>query len=352
MSVDRMRAARLRGKEDLRVEEVPVPSVSAGEVLLRVKASAVCGTDIRMFKNGYRGVSPESPLILGHELSGVIERVGTAVRGYKEGTRVAVAPNMGCGVCDFCVSGNTQLCASYRAFGINIDGGFAEFVRIPEEAVRQGNLSEIPSGGDLVSVALAEPLSCVYNAFQRCAISLGDTVLVIGAGPIGVMHAKLALAGGAARVYMNDVNAERLALCAKLEPRVAPVESARLAERIRDETGGKGLDVVITANPSPEAQSLALELAAINGRVMFFGGLPEGKNRVALDTNFVHYKQIIITGTTRQSLSQFRRTLALIAAGLVKVDTLVTSTFPIERTKEAFEQVMQGRGLKNVVVFP
>jgi L-iditol 2-dehydrogenase len=347
-----MRAARLYGKEDLRVEDMPVPAVSAGEILLRVKAAAVCGTDIRMYRNGYRGVSAETPLVLGHELSGVIEKAGAGVRGYREGMRVAVAPNMGCGVCDFCVSGNTQLCAGFRAFGINIDGGFAEFVRVPEEAVRQGNLSEIPAGGDLVSVALAEPLSCVYNAFQRCAIALGDTVLVIGAGPIGLMHAKLARAGGAARVFMNDLNAERLALCAKLEPGIVPVESARLAERIREETGGRGMDVVITANPAPEAQSLALELAAINGRVMFFGGLPEGKNRVPLDTNLVHYKQIIITGTTRQSISQFRKTLALIASGLVNVKDLITGTFPVERTKEAFEQVMQGKGLKSAVVFP
>ena len=241
-------------------------------------------------------MGPTSPLVLGHEIAGVIEKVGPGVTGYREGMRVAVAPNMGCGVCDHCVSGNTQMCATFKAFGINIDGGFAELLRVPAEAVRQGNLTVMPDGVDFAAAALAEPLSCVYNAFVAAGIGPGDTVLVMGSGPIGLMHARLAKMGGAAKVFMTDINAERLAYCAGLEPAVIPVASEGLAERIREETGGRGLDVVITANPAPEAQVAALELAAINGRVMFFGGLPEGRNKVALDTNLVHYKQITIIG--------------------------------------------------------
>jgi L-iditol 2-dehydrogenase len=346
-----MRAARLHGKEDLRVESVAVPAVREGEVLLAVKASAVCGTDIRMFRNGHKNASAEHPLVLGHEIAGIVEKVGAGVSGYREGMRVAVAPNMGCGVCDMCVSGNTQLCPEFRAFGINIDGGFAERMLVPAAAVRQGNLSEMPPGVDFPAAAVVEPLSCVYNAFKRCAIGPGDTVLVMGSGPIGLMHARLAKMGGAAKVFMTDINPERLAYCASLDRAITPVKSAGLAERLRDETNGKGLDVVITANPAPEAQILALELAAINGRVMFFGGLPEGRNKVALDTNLVHYKQITITGTTRQSLAQYRATLSLIGAGLVSLEGIVTRTWPIEETRAAFEDVMKGNGLKQVVTF-
>jgi L-iditol 2-dehydrogenase len=225
-------------------------------------------------------------------------------------------------------------------------------MRVPAEAVRQGNLTEIPAGVDFSAAAMAEPLSCVYNAFERARIGPGDTVLVIGAGPIGLMHARLAKMGGAAKVFMNDINAERLAFCAGLEPAIIPVQSAGMAERVRDETGGRGLDVVITANPAPEAQVTALELAAINGRVMFFGGLPEGKNKVPLDTNLVHYKQITITGTTRQSLSQYRKTLALIGAGLVSIEGIVSGRHPLEATRAAFEEVIKGKGLKQVVTFP
>jgi L-iditol 2-dehydrogenase len=344
-----MRAAQLFGKEDLRVGDLPVPEIGSGEILLRVKAAAVCGTDIRMYRNGARGVGPDSPLVPGHEVSGVIERVGAGVAGYREGMRVAVAPNMGCGVCDMCVSGNTQLCPTYKAFGINIPGGFAQFMKIPEAAVRQGNLAEIPEGADFADAALVEPLSCVYNAFKRSAITAGDTVLVIGAGPIGLMHAKLALMGGAARVFMNDISQERLDLCVAAEPSIVAVSGGSLVERMKELTAGRGVDVCITAAPVPEIQIAALEVAAVNGRVMFFGGLPEGRSKVALDTNLVHYKQITISGTTRSSLSQYRQTLGLVASGAVKVKDLVTSVSPLAEVRASFDRVMQGKGLKNVL---
>jgi L-iditol 2-dehydrogenase len=347
-----MRAARLYGKEDLRVEEIPVPTIGPGEVLLRVKAAAVCGTDIRMYRNGARSASPENPLVLGHEVSGIVESTGAGVLGYGPGTPVAVAPNMGCGVCDQCVSGNTQMCPTFKAFGINIPGGFAPYMKIPAEAVRQGNLAHMPPGADFLSAALVEPLSCVYNAFQRTAIVPGDTVLIIGAGPIGLMHAKVALMAGAAAVFMNDLSAERLSLCQKAEPSIVTLPSAGLKERVAELTGGKGVSVCITAAPSAEAQVLSLEVVGVNGRVMFFGGLPEGKSRVALDTNLVHYKQITISGTSRQSLIQYRQTLALVAAGRLVVKDLVTLSSPLEGIRASFEQVMQGKGLKNVIEFP
>jgi L-iditol 2-dehydrogenase len=347
-----MRAARLYGKEDLRIEDVPLPAIGAGDILLRVKAAAICGTDIRMFRGGARGVTPQSPLILGHETSGIVDEVGEGVKGYAPGMRVAVAPNMGCGVCDECVSGNTQLCASYQAFGINIPGAFAEFMRVPREAVRQGNVALIPDGVDFVSAAMVEPLSCVYNAFQRIAISPGDTVLVIGAGPIGLMHAKLALMAGAAKVLMNDLNRERMALCAKIEPGIIAMDSEALAEKVLIETGGRGVSVCIIAAPSAEAQALSLELVGLNGRVMFFGGLAEGMSKVALDTNLVHYKQITITGTTRSNLAQYRASLALVGSRRVVVRDLATGSADIEGIHACFTHVMQGKGLKSVIEMP
>jgi L-iditol 2-dehydrogenase len=207
-------------------------------------------------------------------------------------------------------------------------------------------------GADFISAALVEPLSCVYNAFQRTAIVPGDTVLVIGAGPIGLMHAKVALMAGAAKVFMNDLSAERLSLCKKAEPAIVTLASDGLKERVAELTAGNGVSVCITAAPSAEAQIIALELVGTNGRVMFFGGLPEGKSKVALDTNLVHYKQITISGTSRQSLIQYRRTLGLVAAGRLVVSDLVTLKSPLEGIQASFEQVMQGKGLKNVIEFP
>jgi L-iditol 2-dehydrogenase len=346
-----VRAALLFGKEDLRVEEIPTPEIGAGEVLLEVRAAAVCGTDIRMYRNGAKGVSPQTPLVLGHELAGVVAKAGREVRGLREGTPMAVAPNMGCGTCDACVSGNTQLCdTDFRAFGINLPGGFAEYVRIPAEAVRQGNLCPIAPELSFTTAALAEPLSCVYNAFLRCDIRPGDQVLIIGAGPIGLMHAKLALAGGAGKVFLNDLSAERLAICRSLEPSLITV-AGQVVQAVMEATGGKGADVVITACPAPEAQADALKAAAVNGRVLFFGGLPADRSTVGLDTNLIHYRQLVVSGTTRQSIGQFRRVLRLIEEGVLKVEDLVSARYRLEAIREAFGAVMRGSGLKHVVSF-
>ena len=346
-----MRAALLFDKGDLRVEEIPTPEIGAEEVLLEVRATAVCGTDIRMFRNGARGVSPKTPLVLGHELAGVVVKTGRQVRGLAEGTPVAVAPNMGCGTCDACVSGNTQLCErDFRAFGINLPGGFAEYVRIPQEAVRQGNLCPIAPQLSFTAAALAEPLSCVYNAFLRCDIRPGDRVLIIGAGPIGLMHAKLARAGGAGKVFLNDLSVERLELCRSLEPSLVTI-AGEVIRPVMELTGGKGAEVVITACPAPEAQADALKVAALNGRVLFFGGLPADRSTVGLDTNLIHYRQLIVSGTTRQSLSQYRRVLRLIEEGVVKVEDLVSARYELEAIRDAFDAVMRGSGLKHAVSF-
>jgi L-iditol 2-dehydrogenase len=347
-----VKAALLYGREDLRVEERPVPEIGAGEVLLRVKAAAVCGTDIRMYRHGARGVGRRKPLILGHEVSGVIELAGRGVSGYREGDRVTIAPNMGCGTCDQCVSGNTQLCAGYQAFGISIDGGFASYLRVPVAAVAQGNIAAIPDGVGFEEAALAEPFSCVYNGFLRCAITPGNRVLIIGAGPIGLMHAKLARMAGAAAVILNDLSEDRLAAGLKAEGSLIGIAGDEsLKGRIDELTSGKGVDVCIIACPAAAAQQAALELTGINGRVLFFGGLPEGKSIVPLDTNLVHYKQLAISGTSRSSLIQFRQALRLLGGGRVRLKDLITGTFPVEGIGKAFDLVMRGVGLKNVIVF-
>ncbi len=346
-----MKAARLFGKDDLRLEEVGVPEIGPGDVLLKVRSTAVCGTDIRMFKNGKEGIGPDNPRTLGHEISGVIDKMGNKVDGYKEGTPVIVQPNMGCGICEMCVSGNTQLCPDYEALGINLDGGFADYVRIPEKAVRQGNIAEIPGDLSFEKAAITEPFSCVYNAYERSGLRPGETVLVIGAGPIGILHGKLAKMGGASLVLMHDLNDERLEVAKKLEPYFTLVPGGKMKEMVMDLTRGRGVDVGITAAPAPQAQIDILEVMAINGRVIFFGGLPKDKSKVPLDTNIVHYKQIWITGTTRSSVRQFRETLKLIADGLVDVDGIVTGKYPVDEIFQAFDDVANGRGMKTAVTF-
>ena len=335
-----MTAAFLYDKEDLRLEDTTKPIIGDGELLVKLRAAFVCGTDVRMFKNGHTFASPDSPSIIGHEFSGEIAQVGKNVKHYKPGMRVAVGPNMGCGVCDICISGNTHLCQDYKALGIHLHGGFADFTVIPDIAVQQGNVFELSDDLPFEEAALFEPLSCVYNAFERSQIQPGNSVLIIGAGPIGIMHAQLAVLAGANTIMMNDINRQRLRIANEIIPDLIIIDSDHLMEKVMDLTGGKGLDVTITACPAPSVQQISIELAAVNGRVIFFGGLPADKANVPLNTNLIHYKQIWVTGTTRASLIQIRKTLNLLENKQISVKDLISSRQKLENIHLAFEKAV------------
>ena len=345
-----MKAVRLYKEGDIRIDDVPIPQPAPGEVLLRIGAGQICGTDVRMYKQGTKAASAKHPLTMGHEIAGVVEAVGEGVHACEPGTRVAVAPNYGCGVCDTCVSGNTQSCAASEALGVTRAGGFAEFMIIPEPAVRQGNVTPIPDHVSFQEAALVEPLSCVYNAFERNNTQPGDVVLIIGAGPIGLMHAKLYLMAGAGAVIMNDLLPARLELCKSIEPSIVTTGPDELRDVVSEVSHGRGADIVITAAPAPATHQLALDLVAMDGKVSFFGGLPKDREIVSLNTNMIHYKQIWVTGTTRQNLRQYRRTLELIDRGVVKLDGLITRTVPLDDVLEVLDDTMNGRGLKNGIL--
>lgn len=347
-----MLAARMYGKDDLRLEEVEIPKISENEVLLKVERAAICGTDVRMYKNGKDGINSENPIVLGHEFAGVIEEVGSSVKFYEVGMRVGVAPNTGCGVCEYCTSGKGHLCETFfQAPGINIDGGFAEYVRLPEQAVRQGNIIVLDDRVSFEEAALNEPLSCVYNAIQKVIVNPGDNVLVIGAGPIGLMHAKLAKMAGAANVIINDLSQERLDMCKEVDSDFLTVDGNGLKEFVLQVTKGKGLDVCITANPAPITQKIAIGLMAIEGRINFFGGLPKDKENVEINTNAIHYKELTVTGSTKASVAMFTKTLKFVAEGLVKVDDLISEHYDIKDIQAGFDSAVAAKGLKNVITF-
>lgn len=354
-----MQAAFTFGKEDIRLEEVAVPSIDRNEILVKTASASICGTDLRMYKNGYKGIDEQHPLVQGHELSGVIADVGADVKNlsdlngntYRTGLRVAVAPNMGCGVCDLCVSGNTHLCANYKALGINLNGGFAEYFCVPEAAVRQGCVSVIPDTLSFEEASLAEPLSCVYNGFERWQIKPGNSVLIMGSGPIGIIHVMMAKMAGAGKIFINDNNEQRLDEALKFEPSAIALTADNLKEKIFDLTNGHGVDICVTANPSPQAQILAIQLMAVNGRVIYFGGVPAGADMSGLDTNLIHYRQLIVTGTTRQSVLQFRTTLEMLSDGVIDVKKLITHRHKLDNIQAAFQQAIDREGIKHVINF-
>jgi len=349
--MDTMLAAVYHGPHDIRLEEVPLPQPGPGEAVMRVRAASVCATDLRIFNHGHFKIPEGAVRILGHELAGEIVAVGEQVRYLTPGTRVAVAPNVGCGVCWECVQGNNNLCPDYDAFGITLDGGFAEYMLITAPAVQQGNVVEIPENLSFVEAALSEPLSCCYNAQQACRLAPGEKMVIIGAGPMGLMHIGLARNSGASQVIASEVQEARARQAAEFGADLVVDPSKRdLKEAVLEATGGRGADVVIVAVGSAALQEQAVELAARRGRVNFFAGLAAGRDRACVNSNWIHYGQVTVTGTTGSNHHQYRQTVQMLASGQFSLQSLVTAMRPLREVEAALADAASGEQLKVVVV--
>jgi L-iditol 2-dehydrogenase len=346
-----MNAAVYYGPEDLRVEERPRPSVGEGELVLRVDYASICATDLRILKGAHRKFGPGTVRVPGHEVVGTIAELGSGVgRGYRVGQRVFVAPNVGCGHCRQCVRGQNNLCANYDALGITLDGAFAEFMLVPAPFVEQGNVIPFDDALDGAAVALAEPFACVLHGQQALVLSSDDVVLILGAGPIGVMHVLAARAAGARKILVSEQSPERLRTAAEAGAnRAVNFREESLADVVAKETDGRGSDVIIVAAGVHKAIEDSLELAAIGGRINLFAGLPAGNARIALDSNLIHYKELIVTGTTGCSTRDCRHSMELISSGKVDLGPLVSRRFGLDRAMEAFAAVREGNALKVVL---
>lgn len=345
-----MLAAVYHGPHDLRVEEVPVPEIAPGEILLKVDSASICGTDLRIYHGGHRMFPPGTVRIPGHEVVGTVAAHGAEVTGYAAGQRVFIAPNMGCGYCRQCISGNNNRCANYQAVGVTMDGGFAQFMRVPAAAVRQGSVMPVGDTVDPAAAALIEPFACVLRGQAVLDIHPGDVVLVMGAGPIGIMHLKLARLRGAGRVLVSEPNEERAVQAGRLGAgRVVIPTQEDLAAVLSAETGGQGANVVIVAAPSHAAQEAALQLAGIGGRINFFGGLPKNQSTIQFDSNLVHYKELLVTATTACSTADCRQAAQIISSGQVDLSDLISKRFPLRDAVAAFAAAEDRANLKVVL---
>lgn len=342
-----MQAAVYHGPNDIRIEEVPVPQIGPDEILIKVLNANICGTDLRILHGHHRKYPEGTVRIPGHEVAGEIVEVGEQITGYQVGDRVFVAPNMGDGNSRQTISGNNNLDPNFRAIGINIDGAFAEYMRIPAEAIRQGNVMPISSNEDPAIAALIEPLACVLRGQNAVNVRSGDVVVVMGAGPIGVMHMMLAKARGAARVIVSEPVEKRRAQAFKLGADVVvdPLKED-LAAVVNEVSNGRGANVVIVAAPSKVAQESAMKITSIGGRVNFFGGLPKDDPFIKFDSNVVHYKELVITGTTACSTYDCLQAADLVKSGRIDLDKLVTDRFPLSEVKAAFEAAEDGTNLR------
>ena len=344
---DKMQAAVYHGPGDIRVESIPIPEIGEDEILLKVLNANICGTDLRIFHGGHR-MYPEGTIrVPGHEVVGVIAEVGEQVKKYQVGDRVFIAPNMGEDGSPETLSGNNNLDPNFKAFGINLDGAFAEYMRIPPAAIRQGNVMPINDDQDPAVAALIEPLACVVRGQNAVNLGSGDIVVVMGAGPIGVLHMLLAKARGAASVLVSEPveNRRKQALSLGADRVVDPL-SENLKDVVMEISNGRGADVVIVAAPSKPAQESTLEIAAVGGRINLFGGLPKDDPRIRFNSNTVHYKELIVTGTTACSTKDCYQAAELVNSGALDLKPLITSRFPLSEAPAAFQAAADGTNLR------
>ena len=356
-----MIAAKFHGIEDIRVEDVVIPTVGPSDVLIRTMAAGICTSDLEAYRIGHRKLADYCPegdgkRTPGHEFAGEVVEVGAEVRGIKSGTRVAIAPNYGCGECRFCRKGIYPLCAGRKTIGLDVDGGFAEYVNIPEQAVRQGVICAFSENLSYEAAALNEPLACAYNGMIRCDIQPGEVVLVAGAGPTGLMHLLLAKAAGAGKVLMAETSKLRRAAATHIGADVVlDPEEPDYPEQVRGETDGRGADVVIVACGVPEAQALAPQLAAVRGRINFFAKVPSDKEPAKLNTNLVYSKELSIHGSYGSRPDYFAITLQWLDSGKVNLLPLISNRFHVgeiaQAYKSALADTLAGKGMKTVIRF-
>jgi len=344
-----MKAAILTAPGNLVVKEVSTPPCPEGGLLMKTRACSICTTDAKMYHQGQRNLV--YPRILGHEFSGVIADSHTSSNSFEPGDRVQVAPGIGCGRCPACRRGADNRCPHIGIFGFNYDGGFAEFVTIPERSVLGGGVNRIPEGTSFEEAALAEPLASCLNGQQQAGITGGDTVLILGAGPIGLLHARLARIKGAARILIAERLANRLetAEMAGAE-RIIDLNRESTAEVVKEESGGRGVDVILLACRESALKPL-LELLAPGGRLCLFSGLPTESARAQLDANLIHYREISITGAYGCTTAQNRAALELIASGQIDVSRLITRRLSLDEIGEGLEYTGRREGLKATIEF-
>jgi L-iditol 2-dehydrogenase len=347
-----MKALRFYAPEDVRLEEVAEPDCGPDEVKLRVRNCSTCGTDVKIFYNGHQNLTP--PRIIGHEIAGEVVEVGADVNvaygtGWKVGDRAQVIAAVPCGECYECRKGWMAVCQNQTSVGYQYDGGFAEYMIVPRQVLKVGGLNRIPDNVGYDEASAAEPLACAINAQALLGIQPGDSVVIFGAGPIGCMHVRIARGvHQAGEVYLVDVNADRLKLSADaVNPdQVINGSEVDVVERVMELTGGRGADVVITATAANVAQEQAISMAARNGRISFFGGLPKTDPFIKCDSNLVHYRQLHIHGANGSAPSHNQLALEYISTGQVPVGDLITRRVPLDDVLDAFQIVKNGEAIK------
>jgi L-iditol 2-dehydrogenase len=343
-----MTAAVLYGKEDVQIETVDIPQIGRGDVLVRVRAALTCGTDVKVFRRGYHARMIVPPALFGHELGGDIVAMGKDVRGFKIGQRVVAANSAPCGECFYCKRNQENLCEDL----LFNNGAYAEYIRIPERIVRK-NMYEVPDHVSYEDAALVEPLACVLRGLEESGVRPGDTVAVIGLGPIGMMFVRLAKTVCNARVIAIGRRPQQLLRASKMgaDETVLNCEGADVVGPVHEMTGGRGADVVIEAVGLPEVWQLAIQLLRRGGVVNFFGGCPDGTH-LSLDTNLLHYSELTCKASFHHTPALIRKALDLVSRGYVGAKDFVNHSEPLTNLLQVMQHLMSHNGHLKTAIIP
>lgn len=345
-----MRAVVYYAPGDIRVEDRPEPVPADDNLIVEVHCCAICGTDVKLATIGNPRCHP--PRIIGHELVGHIIHAGARVTGFAPGERVTLATTLACGDCPYCRLGLSNLCPNARPVSYDFDGGFAERLVIPPLAISGGNVIKVPAAVSDEAAALSEPLSCVINALELAGLKDGDTVLILGGGPLGALHAGAARAMGAKTTIIVQRSEPRISLLRRLSG-VTVIDGSRedVLAAVRDRTGGLGADIVSVCAPAREAQEQAISFARKGGTVSLFASLPKDAASITLDSRAIHYGELRVVGASDSRPEHVARAVRLVAEGKIDVAPLITHRISLEEIQTGLNMMMAKQSLK-VMVYP
>lgn len=347
LSTNKMLAAVLYGKEQVKVEPVAVPQVGPGDLLVRVKAALTCGTDVKVFRRGYHARMIVPPALFGHELAGDIVATGNQVTRFRAGQRIMAANSAPCGHCFYCTKGVENLCEDL----LFNNGAYAEYIRIPARIVER-NTYELPAHVSYQDAALAEPLACVLRGVEETGIHPGENVVVIGLGPIGLMFVRVAALRGA-RVIAIGRRPTQLERAGALGAQVLLTadDSLSLVTAVRDVTKDHGADVAIEAVGSPQTWQEAVQMVRRGGTVNFFGGCPSDTT-VPIDTQHLHYSEITLKASFHHTPKHIQTALDMISAGHVTARQFVNREEPLSKLLDVFKHLMSHNGHLKTAIIP
>ena len=341
-----MKAVLFEGREKMRVADLPRPRCGPDEVLLKIGACGICGGDVRSFFTGDEFTGQRIP---GHEAAGIVAEIGREVSSWKVGDRLALAADLHCGECFFCRRSLFNMCDHLRILGKHVDGGLTEYMLLTRDILEHGVINQVPDGVRILHAAISEPMCSVLASHDELRIEAAETVLILGCGPMGILHSEL-LRSRSARVIMVDTNSNRVERF-RQEFGGMTIDASRenVAARVRELTDGPGADVVITAAPAPAAIMQSVHLVRKRGRIGVFGGLPAAQSEVSLDMNRIHYGEIRLVGNFSYHPDYHRRALELLAAGAVRCDKLITP-YSLHETERGLYDIKNGDVLKAVAI--